>query len=53
MKRSLLFTAAVLIVGLAIEYGRADGHSGVAVMLAVAAAVLLLDVVIRLGRRSQ
>ncbi|WP_433754393.1 hypothetical protein [Nocardia sp. CA-135398] len=53
MKRSLTFTAAMLIVGLAVEYGRADDHSGVAVVLAVAAAVLLLDVVIRFGRHSR
>jgi hypothetical protein len=53
VKRALVFAAAVLVAILAIEYGGADNHSGVAVALAVVAAVLLLDLLIRMGRHSQ
>ncbi|MFE7800813.1 hypothetical protein [Nocardia sp. NPDC057440] len=51
MKRVLAFAVLALAAGLAIDYGRADGHSGVAVALAVAAVVLLLDQLARMGSR--
>ncbi|MEV6426864.1 hypothetical protein [Nocardia sp. NPDC051463] len=51
MKRALAFAVVVVATGLAVDYGRADGHSGVAVALAVAAVVLLLDQFARMGSR--
>lgn len=51
VKRVLAVAVLALTVGLAIDYGRTDAHSGVAVALAVAMVVLLLDHLARMGSR--
>jgi hypothetical protein len=50
VKRILLFGGAVLATGLAVDYGRTDDHSGAGVVLAAVAAVLLLNLVVRMGK---
>ncbi|WP_156370763.1 hypothetical protein [Nocardia arizonensis] len=51
MKRVIAYSTSILVFAAAVQYGHADDRSGVAVIIAVLAALVVLEIAVRIRPR--